>query len=188
MGKRLQGYFLAGLLTALPAVITLYIVYLLVSFLTRFTEMVFHVKVPGLGLLLALLVLVILGAAVEVWVGRRAVEAIEDLLSRTPLVRGIYDASKQMVSLFFDPKRSGFHRVVLVTMATGVQAVGFVLREDEFGDGSRAGVLMPLSPPTSSMFLLVDPAKLEPLELAADEAMKLIVSAGTLPPRWTRPK
>ena len=187
VAKRLQGYFLTGLLTVLPAAITLYVVYLLFSFLTRITGLVFPTPIPGLGLVLALVVLVILGAVVEAYFGRRALEAVEHLLSRTPVVRGIYDASKQMVSLFFDPKRSGFHRVVLVTMAPGVQTVGFVLREDEFGDGRKAGVLVPLSPPTSSMFLLVDPAALEPLAIPADEAMKLIISAGTLAPRWHRP-
>lgn len=175
---RLRQYFLTGLFALLPVVITLYVAYRILEFFNGIAGLP---KIPGLGLLTTLAFITLFGVFVQNIIGQGAVRLMESGLSRLPILRSVYDASKQILRTFLDMSRDGgtFKRVVLAPFGGGPgRAIGFVV-QDEREDG-RVGVFIPLSPPTSGFFITYNREDLEPTDLTVEEAMKLVLSGGAV--------
>jgi len=120
---RLRRYFVAGLLVWLPLVAT----YVVLSFSIRLIdrsllllppslrpENLIGFKIPGLGVILTLLLVMLTGLVVANFFGRRIVGAWESILARIPLVRTVYGAVKQITASLFADASQSFREVVLV--------------------------------------------------------------------------
>jgi uncharacterized membrane protein len=178
--------FFTGLVALLPAAVTAYIVYRVLSFLDSFLPSRVLAQIPGLGLVVELVLITLLGALINYVVGQRVVEMVDSVFGRTPLVRGIYDASKQMVSTFFGQgagQAGAFRQVVLVPYPSAEgRAVAFVMSEERVGEDVRLGVFVPFSPPTGGMVLFFPRQEVEVLDMRVDEAMKMVLTGGALMP------
>jgi uncharacterized membrane protein len=176
-----RRYFVAGMLTLLPIAITLYVGYRIFVFLDGLLgPVVFAVtgyRIPGAGLVATLAVVTLTGAVVSNFLGRHLVGWIELAFQRTPVLKTIYDASKQLVTTVFDRRASGFKTVVLVPFPAGGQAqtLGFLVSELAMADPPRASVFVPLSPPTGGLLVMVDPASLVRTRLSPEEAMRMLL-------------
>lgn len=174
-----KQYFVTGLFALLPVGITLYIGYQIVHFFDSFVP----IPIPGLGLVLAIIVITLFGVLVSHYLGRRVVATLEWLFRRMPVVRSIYDTSKQIITTFFDQKNGAFKRVVLVPYPGNPgKALGFVVNEGVVGD-NLIGVFVPFSPPTAGYVLFFPPDAVEETRFAVDEAMRLILSGGLITPQ-----
>jgi uncharacterized membrane protein len=179
----LRRYFLAGLLALLPIAITLYVAYRIFAFMDGLLQPLIRAltghPVPGAGLVATLALVTLTGGLVSNLLGRYLLGWVDRLLRRTPVLKSIYDASKQLVTTVLDRRAGGFQTVVLVPFpGEPAQTLGFLVSECALTDPPRASVFVPLSPPTAGLLVLVDPARLVRTALTPEEAMRLLLLGG----------
>jgi uncharacterized membrane protein len=184
----LRNYFVTGLLTLLPVVITLYVAFRIFVFfdglLGDYIYRAIGLHLPGLGIVALLAVVTASGAIVSNLLGRHLVGWVEEVFQRTPVLKSIYDASKHLVTNVFDRQAGGFKTVVLVPFLNSEHhLLGFLVSEHALEDPAKASVFVPFSPPTSGYLVLVDPEKVVRTDLSTEDAMKMILSGGTMGPR-----
>ncbi len=195
----MRRYLIAGLLVWVPLGITIWVLHALVSTLDQTLlvvpeswrpEALFGFAIPGLGVLLSFIVLLLTGVLAANFVGARLIRMWEALLSRIPFVKSIYSSVKQVSDTLLSDSGNAFRKALLVefphagswTIAfqTGVPAssVAAVLEEE------HVSVYVPTTPnPTSGYFLLVPKSKVRELDMSVDEALKYIISMGVVAPR-----
>jgi uncharacterized membrane protein len=196
--QRLRRYFVAGLLVWLPLVAT----YVVLSFSIRLIdrtllllppqyrpEAIIGFEIPGLGVILTLVLVILTGLVVANFFGRSLVSAWESVLARIPLVRTVYGAVKQItVSLFADASQS-FREVVLIEYPRkGIWALAFVTGDTpskfkKLVDHDLINLYVPTTPnPTSGVFVMVPKADVKRLDIPVDVGLKMILSAGVVNP------
>jgi hypothetical protein len=124
MVVRLRNYFLTGLVLVGPAYITISLTWWFINWVDDLVrpfipiayrpDTYLPVKIPGTGLIIALTALTLLGFLTANFVGRKLVEAGENILNRMPVVRPIYKSLKQIFETLFANGGSSFRRVGLV--------------------------------------------------------------------------
>lgn len=198
MFGRLRNIFLAGLAVLVPLAATLYFTWLIFRFadgiLGRFLVARLQVPPPpGLGILLTLAIIMFTGLLASNLMGRRLIGLGEALLGKTPVVRNIYVAFKQITEAFMQGEGTGFRRVVLVQYPReGLYALGLVTgrTSGEFVDKTgreTLNVFIPTTPnPTSGYLVLVPREEVIFLDLSVEDGMKLIISGGVVDPKAYR--
>jgi len=175
--NRLSKYFFNGLLFLAPIVMTLYILYFIVSAIDR----IFRVEFPGLGILITIPLVTIIGFFVSTVLARGAAKLIDKLFSRMPFVKMIYSAIKDLVSAFVGEKKR-FDKPVLVNLSPDntVQTFGFVTREslETIGMADKMAVYLPQSYNFAGNMIVVPKEQVTPLELESGKVMTFIVSGG----------
>jgi len=189
---------IAGLLILAPAALTIYV--LIAIF--RLMDGVFgpvvdralsvyipDAHVPGLGLVMTLLVVLLLGWLSTRVVGRRMIAGFERLIQRVPVVRTVYAATKGVLEAVSRDKAEAFTRVVLIEYPkSNVFALGFVTRGARWeGIDPRTAdmllVFVPTTPnPTSGFLLLVPRAEAIALPISVEEGIRMVISGGILVP------
>lgn len=199
---RLRAYFFAGILVTAPLFITIYLAWLFISFIDEqvagLVPDTFHpylpFGVPGVGVLLVAAAMIFIGWFAAGFVGRVLVKAQDRLLTRTPVVRNVYSALKQILETVMAHKSSAFREVVLLEYPRrGMWAIGFItgstqgevqhLTEDEV-----VNIFLPTTPnPTSGFLLFVPRNDLVILNMTVEEGIKMVVSGGIVTPPDRRP-
>jgi len=161
--------------------------------------------VPLLGLFILLLAVLVLGTIIRSIIGRYILSGFEGIVGRVPLAGVLYTSIKQLGEAFVDAEGKGkFHSAVLVQFPMeGSWVIGFVtstanesltqaVRGPLKTEAAKKGlpepdvvtVFVPTTPlPTQGFTLVLRRSETRPLEMSVQEAMKLVVSGGTL----TRP-
>ena len=199
----LRTDLIGGLLVMAPLGVTAWV---LVS-LIRFADGLIHLlpdrlqpeallgfPLPGLGVLVALGMLAMVGFATRYYAGRRVVELYEGLLSRVPLLSGIYQALKQLIDTILSRRGRQFRQVVLVEYPRrGLYCLAFLTSEEDYLERDEAhldglvGIFLPTTPnPTSGFYLMLPRADVFAVDLSVEEAFKLIMSAGIIAPSRLR--
>jgi uncharacterized membrane protein len=201
IGSRIRKYFLTGLVVAGPLAITLWLVWSIVTWVDEVMqplipvsyrpETYLPVKVPGLGLIIAFVVLTLLGFLTANLVGRKLVELGERVLVRMPIVRPLYKGLKQVFETLFSSSGSSFRRVGLVEFpAPGMWSMVFIsqpasgeIAERLPNPEEHLSVFLPCTPnPTTGFFFYVRRSELIELETSVEAAATLIMSAGMIQP------
>ncbi|UCF72255.1 MAG: DUF502 domain-containing protein [Deltaproteobacteria bacterium] len=193
----LKNYFLTGLLVILPVFVTVYIVLFLIRGMdailrfipARYLPETYLHYIPGLGLILAIILISAVGVLTRNFAGRRVVQFWEDMVDRIPLVRIIYSGVKQLLEAFFVQKTGAFRRVALLEYPRrGVYVIGFITGESR-GEVQRKtnktmiNVFVPTTPnPTSGFYVLMPEDELVVLDMTVEDAFKLIISGGIFTP------
>ena len=194
----LRRYLVAGLLVWLPLGATFYVIQLLVSWMDksllllpeRFRpENLLGFHLPGLGVALSLIILLLTGLVAANLFGRKLVGLWEGLLSRIPLVRSVYSAVKQLVETMFADNGRSFRKVVLVEFPRRELWTLAFLTSEEQGELQQAtgrdviSVYVPTTPnPTGGYFVLVPRGDVREIDLSVDEGLKLLLSMGAVNP------
>jgi uncharacterized membrane protein len=179
----LVNYFLRGLLFIFPVFATIYIFIWLINWANSlFNDLLLDwlpVQIPGLGLLSVICIIVLLGFLVSRVVMQPVFNFLERLMGRTPFIKIIYTALKDLTEAFVGDQKK-FNKPVLVSFMDGVDRIGFVTHKnlDQIGINNRVTVYCPHSYNFSGNLFLVDPAKIRPLNVSPADAMKFAVSAG----------
>jgi len=184
--KRLWTYFLQGLLLISPLAATVYIVFFLFRFtdglLSTYLEKYFQLKIPGLGILIIVFLLIFLGIIGETIFARPIKLLINRILNRAPILRLIYTSFNDLFSAFVG-KEKKFHRpvIVLVDEKNDIWRMGF-LTNDKMGEmvglEGKVAVYFPLSYNISGILYIVPANRIKPLNISPAEAMKFILSGG----------
>ncbi|MDD2689344.1 MAG: DUF502 domain-containing protein [Candidatus Omnitrophica bacterium] len=196
MFNRLKKYFVAGILVVLPLSISIYILLIffrfadgiLGKFINNYIGEKLNFYIPGLGLVLAVLIILIVGFLVS-HLFKKRIKTIDRFLGSLPFLKYIYPLLKQTLELIFSKEHAAFKKVVLVEFPRkGIWSVGFIsgecFPEAELKTGSRLeNVYVPLAlSPATGFIILVPRDELIHLDTSVKEAMKLILTAGIINP------
>ncbi|MCL6551787.1 MAG: DUF502 domain-containing protein [Firmicutes bacterium] len=198
MRARLRTYLIAGLLVVLPVAVTVAVLRALFRVLDSVLAPVFALaglRVPGLGLLSGVALILLAGAMASNVLGRRLVEAFDRFMLRIPLARSVYAATKQLADSILHPNRMALKEAVLVEWPRkGLYTVGFVTGEGRGEIRAVAGervvsvFIMTTPNPTSGFVCLVPESQVVRLQMSIEDALKLVVSGGIVaPPETGRP-
>jgi len=110
-------------------------------------------RIPGLGVAVTALAILIVGAVATNVVGKRVLARGEQILLRVPLFRSIYAPVKQLIVAFSPDNEHGFKRVVLVEDAHRGYVLGFLTREFTVDRGQGPEALLAVYVPTNNLYL-----------------------------------
>lgn len=199
LAARIRAYFLAGVLVTAPIGLTIYLAWLVVAYVDgvvarllpeRYNpETYLPFAVPGLGLLVSFVVVTLIGAFAAGYVGDLLVRVSEALFQRTPFLRGIYGAIKQLLETVLSQKSNAFREVVLVEFPRpDMWSIGFVTgaRLDAAqvtSSGEVIGVFVPTTPmPTSGYLVYVPESQVVRVPMTVEEGLKVVLSGGLVVP------
>ncbi len=190
---RVRRYYLAGLVVLAPTALTLWVAW---KFFTFFDGILGGelrargISVFGLGFVLLNLIVLILGALTANFVGKRLFVVWDRLMHRVPIVNKVYSTLRQIAEIFLGSgEDASFRRVALVEYGSpGTHMVGFVTSTAASEAGEKLGarvchVFVPSAVnPTTGFLLVVPEEKVRYLEMTPEQAMRMIVSAGSIVP------
>lgn len=194
----LKRHFLTGLLILVPLGITVWVITALVGFMDQTLLLLpehwrpdywLGFRIPGLGVLLTLLVVVLTGFMTGNLLGQRMVTLWEGLLNRIPVVKSIYGSVKQVSDTLLSGNGHAFRKVLLVryphpeawALAFQTNVPGEVLAQ--LGDDWLA-VFIPTAPsPVNGFYFYVKRSETVEMDIPVDMALKYIVSMGVVAPQ-----
>ena len=198
MRRFLRRYLMAGLLVWVPILVTVLVVRFILDLMDRTLlllppsarpGLVFGVHIPGLGALLAILLLIFTGMLVSNIIGRNLVALWEDLLNRIPFVRALYSGVKSFSTTILSNQGNSFKKVMLIEYPRqGIWSIGFQTAGDLPLISVHTGeplvcVFIPTTPnPTSGFIVMVPRSQAIELDMSIDAAMKMIVTLGVVVP------
>ena len=187
--RKIWNTMLKGLVTLLPIGLTVYLVYWLAvtaeQLFSRLLALVIPASAdwPGLGLIAGLLVLYVVGIAVNAYFVRRALRLSDRLFARIPVVKTIYVAIRDFMRFFPSSGQGGdLKRVVLVPFGPG-KVIGFVTAESSaaLGLGGRAeavAVYLPMSYMVGGYTVFLPRELIEPTSLSVEAGMRIALMGG----------
>ena len=185
MMKNIGKYILTGLVTMLPVILTLYLLYwLAVSAETLLGELIpQEIYFPGMGVAVALLAMFIVGMLMHTRPIRQLFLRGERIFYRLPVLKSIYAAFRDFMDYFSPGRKKDFEQVVTVTFGdTGMRLIGFVTQADDQlpEDFQRDYVMvyLPMSYMLGGYAVLVPRASVQPLNMSMEEAMRYVLTAG----------
>lgn len=175
--RRLPRYFVRGLLVIAPVGITVYICYVLVSWV----DGLLTVGIPGAGLLVAIVGITLIGAIAGNLVTRTLLTLLEGVMERLPFVRLLYTSTRDLLNAFVGEQRR-FTRPVRVRLdeVGRVWCLGFLTAEalEHLGLTGHVAVYLPQSYNFAGQLIVVPAEQVQPLEADSADAMAFIVSGG----------
>jgi uncharacterized membrane protein len=202
--SRIRSDLITGLLVVVPVGITIWVLFALVDLadgLIRALPAILQPEthlgfpIPGLGVLVTMLLVLLVGLGMRYYLGQRVLEGVEGLLARVPLASSIYMGLKQVVQTVAANRGAQFRQVVLVEYPRrDLYCLAFVTNLSSFmevegveGTGTLVSIFLPTTPnPTSGFYLLVPQRDLRKVDITVEEAFKLIMSAGIVTPGGIR--
>lgn len=200
LASRLRGYLIAGVLVTAPITITAWLTITIINFIDKsvknllvpiekYVGDIAWFSVPGLGIVLAIVFLLLIGMFATNILGRFFVRMGESILDHLPVVRSLYGATKQIFETVFANQSEAFREVVLVEYPRkDMWVIGFLtgrskgeVQEKTYDD--TVNIFVPTTPNPTSGFLLFVPEKdVMHLDMTVEEGIKLVVSAGIVTP------
>ena len=200
--KRIRRYLVAGILVWVPLAVTYTLLRFVVGLMDRTLlllprqfrpEELLGFQIPGLGVILTIIVLLITGLLAANFVGRAFVGGWEALLDRIPVVRSIYSAAKNFAEMVFSDSSQSFKHVLLIQYPReGLYSLAFQTSTELGEVRGRTGedvvcCFVPTTPnPTSGFIVIVPKNDVIVLDMEVDEALKMIISLGVVVPTWHR--
>ncbi|EQB62781.1 MAG: hypothetical protein RBG1_1C00001G0360 [candidate division Zixibacteria bacterium RBG-1] len=196
--KTIRRQFLSGVLVIVPIILTFIVLRFLFrsvdNLLSPVIAQIIGREIPGLGIL-ATIVIIFIAGILTTYLGRsRLFNIWEIFFIKTPIVRTIYSASKQLMEGIALPDKKAFQQVVLVQYPReGIYNLGFVANriENQLVEQSKEliVVFIPSTPTPFTGFVALFPKdQVIPLELTIEEGIKYFVSGGIASPKKLVPK
>ena len=188
----LRRNFIAGFFVMVPVFISVAALVWLFNVVDGFTTPLYDQllgrRIPGLGTVTTLLVIVLVGAFARNVIGRRILQKTEGWLLRVPVFRTIYAPVKQLIAAFSPDNASGFKRVVLVEDPRRGFALGFLTREFTIDRGRGPEELLAVYVPTNNLYLgdvvICERDRAVFPDITVEEGIRILLTGGmALPPR-----
>jgi uncharacterized membrane protein len=201
--RALRNYLIAGMLIWIPVMVTVWVIRFLSGILDQSLvllppswrpEAVFGQYVPGVGIILSFLLLLVTGIIVRNLFGGQIVAGVEGLVRRIPVIGAVYGGAKSFSETVLTDKGKSFKQVVLIEFPRkGLFSVGFITCEDMDEVQARTEqdvvcVFVPTTPnPTTGFLVAVDRNEITRLDMTVDDAVKMLLTLGVVVPRWQKP-
>lgn len=196
----LKTYFFTGILVTAPIAITFYLAVQLFTYIDKNVTALIPEKfnpgtylpygLPGLGVILLLIFLILVGMLTANFVGRTFMRLGQSLIEHMPIISGIYNAFRKIFeTLLGSGKNTAFRQPVLVEYPRrGLWTIAFLTGPVYKGiqnkvDEALVSIYVPTTPNPTSGFLIYVPKKdVIPLNIGVDDALKTILSMGIINP------
>lgn len=198
--RTLRNYLIGGLLIWIPIMITVWVVRFLSGILDSSLlllppswrpEAVFGTYVPGVGIVLSLILLLVTGVLVKNLFGGQIVAGLESLVRRIPVVGSVYGGAKTFSETVLSDKGGSFKQVVMVEFPRkGIFSIGFITAHDLEEVQARTAqdvtcVFVPTTPnPTTGFLVLIPKDEVVNMDMTVDEAFKMLLTLGVVVPTW----
>jgi uncharacterized membrane protein len=199
--RALRNYLIGGLLIWVPILVTVWVVRFLSGILDQSLlllprawrpEAIFGTYVPGVGIALSLLMLLLTGVLVKNLFGRRMVAGVESLVRRIPVIGPVYSGAKTFSETVLTDQGRSFKQVVMVEFPrAGAYSIGFItseqLQEVQAKTAQQVtGVFVPTTPnPTTGFLIFLPRDQIVPLDMTVDEAFRMLLTLGVVVPTWS---
>lgn len=187
--ETLRSMFITGLVTILPVAITLWIIFKIFSIgdniLGGMIKSGTGVHIPGFGLLLTLIIIVLVGYFINSFIGKQIKHKVEKTLLKIPLLNLIYKPIKEVVDNLSKKSSENFQKVALVHFPDERgDSIGFITKENIMMLGEmRSAIFVPTTPnPTSGFLLYIKKENYVVLDIPIDVALKSVISLGSISP------
>tara|TARA_B100000963_G_scaffold220705_1_gene192352 strand:+ start:1103 stop:1765 length:663 start_codon:yes stop_codon:yes gene_type:complete len=198
---KFRRFFLTGLLVTAPIIITIYVTWLVITFidvkvanlLPEYLDFrkALPFQIPGLGLLIVIFVTTLIGAITPGLIGRNLLKLGEMILFKTPIIRTVYSSIKQIMETVMSTNSKSFKEVVLVQYPRkDIWVIAFVTSsvkgeiDDKIKQSDLVSIFVPTTPnPTSGFLLFVAKKNLIYLDMPVEQAIKLVISGGIVSPK-----
>ena len=196
----LKTYFLTGILVTAPVGLTMWLAWEIASYIDSRVIALIPEKynpttylpygIPGLGILLLAIFLIIVGMFTASYFGRIGAKFWKRLIDRMPILSGVYNAFKKVFETMLGTgKETAFRKAVLVEFPRrDMWTIAFVAGatykgvQDKF-KSELISVYVPTTPnPTSGYFVYVPKKDIIELDIGVDEAFKMVISTGIVNP------
>ncbi len=194
--KKLRTIIVAGLLVWIPLGLTIFVIKLLIDLLGQTyllippalrPENLIGTEIPGIGVIVAIIVVLLTGLVTANYFGKSIVKAWDAFLDRIPLIRSIYSPLKKFSELVLSDQTQSFSKVLLIEYPRkGIYSLCFQtskeLGEVQNQDGEEmVCVYIPTTPnPTSGYIVLVPQNEVKELKMSVEDALKMIISLGVV--------
>jgi len=196
--KRLRNYFISGLLFWIPLALSVIVIKFFLELVNNLIpqkylpEAIFKLDttIPGSGIILVLLVILITGVLVTNILGRKLVALWEKVLNKIPGFRNIYNVLKKVSDTVFNTSTESFRKAFLIQYPSkGIWVIAF--QSGDYRDEAESiigeeimNLFVPTTPnPTSGFFVLIAKKDAFELDMSVEEAFKLVISAGVVTPK-----
>lgn len=188
MFKSISKTFLVGLITILPVVLTIYLLYWFAVTSERVMGGALQwilpniLYFPGMGIVAGLLLAFFVGLLMNTMVVRKLFSFGEQILFRVPLVKTVYGAIRDLFD-FFSPKKESLGKVVIVKW-NNTELIGFVTEDNPsslpspFRDRELVPVYIPMSYMVGGFTVMISPEELKPCDMPVDQALRFAMTAG----------
>jgi len=200
--KKIQRYFLTGIVVLTPIVLTIYIFWKIFiifdNWMAGILQFLFvrvlgisnyYHRVPGIGILVMILLIILVGILTRLYVGRKLLDLGNWIVGKIPFFNSIYMTLKQIVEALFSDKGEVFRKAVLIEYPRkGIYSIGFMTQDtrgevQNHSSKDLISIFLPTTPnPTSGFLLFVPKEDAIELNMSIEEAIKLIVSGGAINP------
>jgi len=191
MLRSINRSILVGLVTILPIVLTVYLVYWLVVSAETLLGNLLRVTMgdawyrPGMGVVSLLVVAFVVGVLMRTLVAQRLFALGERIINRLPLVRSVYQSLRDLLEYFSPQRKKQFEQVVSVSFGdTGLQVIGLITQSGPdnlpagFGDADSVLVYFPMAYNIGGYAALMPRSAVRPLNVSLEEAMRFLLTAG----------
>ncbi|MBE9546948.1 MAG: DUF502 domain-containing protein [Proteobacteria bacterium] len=198
MKRKIKGTFLAGIAVIIPIGLTVYILIFMINLMDNLLKIIPHrfqpdellpFHIPGLGVIFTLIMIFVIGLITKSYLGNKLVGLGEWFVHRIPFVRGVYQATKQLVDTIFSDKSQSFKKVVIVEYPRkGMYVIAFVTGEAKGEVQTKTAkkcinLFVPTTPnPTSGFYIMVPEDDVIRMDMTVEEAFKLVISGGIVAP------
>lgn len=188
--KNARVYIFRGLLTLIPIGLTLFTVQIIYIFIDRRVMELFNkfigYRIPGLGLLFFIAVLYFTGMIASNVFGKKIFAILEDIMSRIPLLKMVYQVGKQLSNTLSLPEKQIFKRAVLVDyFKPGTWVIGFItgdIKIKQTGENMHTVFIPTVPNPTSGFLVIIGESQIKDPHWSIEEAMKMVISGGIIGP------
>ena len=198
---KFRRFFLTGLLVTAPIIITIYVTWLVITFidvkvanlLPEYLDFrkALPFQIPGLGLVIVIFVITLIGAITPGLIGRNLLKLGEMILFKTPVIRTVYSSIKQIMETVMSTNSKSFKEVVLVEYPRkDIWVIAFVTSsvkgeiDNKIKKSKLVSIFVPTTPnPTSGFLLFVAKKNLIYLNMPVEQAIKLVISGGIVSPK-----
>ena len=195
IGRKVRGHFLAGILITVPLGLTIWAFVWafdeIDGWLQPIVERIFGHTIPGVGFGVTVIVIYLVGLIASNVIGRRLIGYGEAIMGRIPIVRYLYNGTRQILQSFSAPEATGFMQVVLAEFPRkGTRTIGFITNEVSDESGRKLlNVFIPTAPnPTSGFLQILREEEIIRTDISVDAALKMVVSGGRMSPEEIKEK
>lgn len=181
--KPLYQYFFRGLFAILPVGLTVYVLFLIASWIDAIAMSVVRPIIgdfylPGLGIALGVGLIVGIGFLVSQPYAAQLMSWVELPFTNVPVVKSIYSSLKNFADFFSTQKKDSQQVVILRMPGHEMSIVGLVTRQNMQGlpagmaQGDPVAVYLPMGYMIGGYTLFVPRSWIEPIEMSVEEAMR----------------
>jgi uncharacterized membrane protein len=201
--RRFRNYFGTGLLVLVPISLTVFIILQLFQWIDGILRgAVFHLginigdkPIPGVGFVALIILITFVGVIARNYIGRQIIALGDKIVTRIPIINRVYITIQQISQAFLGEHREVFKKAVLFQYPRpGIYSIGFFTQDtkgivqDNLEEDVVSVIVLTVPNPTSGFLVFVPKDQIIELDMPVEEALKLVISGGSIVPKRGIPK